>query len=62
MIARFKDRASAVKKRNLPPVAGEERERFIEQAENDYMDFSIIANSDADLSDGVLTLKIDLNQ
>ena len=35
MIARFKDRAMAVKKRPLPPVAGEERQRFIEQAQLD---------------------------
>ena len=33
MIKRFKDRAAAVKKRDLPPVGGEERQRFIAQAQ-----------------------------
>jgi hypothetical protein len=32
LIARFRDRAHAVKGRPLPPVAGAERDRFIEQA------------------------------
>jgi hypothetical protein len=60
MVARFRERAAAVKRRNLPPVAGEERQRFIEQAETDFMDFSIIADAEAALDDGVLTLRIDL--
>ena len=29
MIARFKDRAAAVRKRPLPPVAGEERQLLL---------------------------------
>jgi len=60
MLARFKDRAAAVKKRNLPPVAGEERTRFIEQAKVDYMDYAIIADAEAHLEDGILTLTVDL--
>jgi len=60
MLARFKDRAAAVKKRNLPPVAGEERTRFIEQAKVDYMDYAIIADASARLEDGILTLTVDL--
>jgi len=60
MLARFKDRAAAVKKRNLPPVAGEERTRFIEQAKVDYMDYAIIADATARLEDGILTLTVDL--
>ncbi len=60
MIARFKERAAAVKRRNLPPVAGEERTRFIEQAKLDYLDYAIIADADASLEDGILTLTIDL--
>lgn len=60
MLARFKERASAVKKRNLPPVAGEERTRFIEQAKIDYMDYAIIADAEGRLEDGILTLTIDL--
>jgi len=60
MIARFRERASAVKKRNLPPVAGEERTRFIEQAKTDFMDYSIIGDATGTLEDGILTLTVDL--
>ena len=60
MIARFGERAKAVKSRNLPPVGGDERQMFIKQAEEDFMDFSMVADADAELVDGVLTLKIDL--
>lgn len=60
MIARFKDRAAAVRKRPLPPVAGEERQLFIAQAETDFMDFAIIGDAQATLEDGVLTLRINL--
>ncbi|MDQ1520511.1 MAG: hypothetical protein QOI55_1584, partial [Actinomycetota bacterium] len=31
MIGRFRDRAAAVRERGLPPVAGADRERFIQQ-------------------------------
>jgi len=60
MIARFKDRAAVVRKRPLPPVAGEERQLFIAQAETDFMDFAIIGDAQASLDDGILTLRIDL--
>jgi hypothetical protein len=60
MISRFRDRAQAVRNRSLPPVAGEERMRFIRQAEVDYQDFAIIGDAQGTLEDGVLTLKIDL--
>lgn len=60
MIARFKERAKAVKDRPLPPIAGEERNRFIEQAQADFMDFAIIGDAEASLDEGILTLRIDL--
>ena len=60
MIARFKERATAVKKRNLPPVGGDERQMFIKQAEEDFMDFGIIGNAEGSLDDGILTLTVDL--
>ena len=60
MIDRFRDRAEAVQKRNLPAVGGEERRLFIEQAERDFMDFSIIADALPTMEDGVLNLAIDL--
>jgi hypothetical protein len=60
MLERFRDRAAAVKNRNLPPIGGEERARFIEQAQNDFQDFAIIGDAAATLNDGILTLTIDL--
>ena len=60
MIARFKARAQAVKQRPLPPVAGEERQQFIEQAKLDYQDFAMIGDAEAGIEDGILTLRIDL--
>ncbi len=60
MLARYKERALAVKKRNLPPVAGPERTRLIEQAQADFQDFAIIADADATIEDGILTLRVDL--
>ena len=60
MIKRFRERADAVKKSNLPAVGGEERRLFIEQAERDFMDFSIIADASVTMDDGILTMTIDL--
>jgi hypothetical protein len=60
MIQRFRDRAAAVKQRPLPPVAGEERMQFIEQSQRDFQDFAIIGDAEAELVDGVLTLRVDL--
>jgi hypothetical protein len=60
MLKRFQDRAHAVRNRPLPPIAGEERTRFIEQAQNDFQDFAIIGDAEASLDDGILTLRVDL--
>jgi hypothetical protein len=60
MLARFRDRATAVKRRPLPPVAGEERQQFIAQAQLDYQDFAIIGDASGSVEDGVLVLRIDL--
>jgi hypothetical protein len=60
MLARFRERATAVKGRPLPPVAGEERQRFIQQAQSDFMDFAIIGDATASIEDGILVLRVDL--
>jgi limonene-1,2-epoxide hydrolase len=60
MIERFRNRATAVRNRPLPPIAGEERTAFIRQAQLDYQDFAIIGDAAAALENGVLTLTIDL--
>jgi len=60
MIARFRERAAAVKQRPLPPVAGEERTHFLQQAKVDFQDFAIIGDAEGTLQDGVLVLRVDL--
>jgi len=60
MIARFRERAGAVKKRPLPPVAGEERQQFISQANSDFQDFAIIGDAVGTIEDGFLVLRVDL--
>jgi hypothetical protein len=60
MLQRFRDRARAVRERPLPPVAGPERQRFVEQAERDFQDFAIIGDARWEFDDGVLTLRVDL--
>lgn len=60
MIQRFRERAAAVRSRPLPPVAGEERSRFVEQAQTDFQDFAIVGDAQASLEDGILTLRVDL--
>ena len=61
MIERFRDRAQAVKERPLPPVAGSERKKFIDQAETDYMDFALVGNATWVADDEYLVLRIPLN-
>jgi len=60
MLKRFRDRATAVRNRPLPPIAGEERTAFIRQAQLDFQDFAIVGDATATIDDGVLTLRIDL--
>jgi hypothetical protein len=60
MIGRFRDRAAAVRKRNLPPVGGEERTRLVAQAQTDFQDFAIIGDAEGTIEDGILVLRVDL--
>lgn len=60
MIQRFKERAHAVKQRPLPPVAGDERTRFVQQAQTDFRDFAIIGDASGTIEDGFLVLRVDL--
>src|SRR6476619_6957134 len=59
MLARFRERAAAVERRNMPPVAGEERMRFIEQAQLDFQDFAIVGDATWTFVAGVLTPTVD---
>lgn len=60
MIQRFQDRATVVKDRPLPPVAGAERQKFIEQAQTDYTDFALVAKSKWSVEENRLVLRISL--
>ncbi len=60
MLERFRERATAVQERGLPPVAGEGRKMLIEQAESDYTDFALVGNAAWTVEDGNLVLRIPL--
>lgn len=60
MVQRFRERAAAVKRRQVPPVEGEARRDFIRQAELDYTDFAVIGDAEVSVDDGVLVLRVDL--
>lgn len=60
MLARFRERAEAVRSRPLPPVAGPDRQRFMDQAQSDFLDYALIGDATWEFTDGVLTLRVDL--
>lgn len=60
MLERYAQRAKAVRERPLPPVAGEERKKFVEQAETDFTDYSLVSNATWEIDDAHLILKIPL--
>jgi hypothetical protein len=60
MLERFRERADAVQRRPLPPVAGAERQQFLERAQLDFQDFAMVGDATWTFVDGVLTLTIDL--
>ncbi|MEX0699335.1 MAG: hypothetical protein WD651_11090 [Acidimicrobiia bacterium] len=60
-IERFRRRAEAVKERGLPPVAGEERRRFIEQAQTDFTDYALVGAATWSVDESHLVLRIPLS-
>lgn len=61
LLDRYKERAEAVKNRSIPPVGGDDRMAFVKQAEIDYQDFMIIADSEVEITEEYLILKFKLN-
>jgi len=61
LIARYQQRAQAVKERGLPPVAGDERKLLIEQAEKDFLDYALIAAASWTVEGDELILRIPLH-
>ena len=60
MVARFRERAAAVRRRGLPPVEGAERQLILRQMQLDFQDFAMLGDAVGSLEDGILTLRIDL--
>jgi hypothetical protein len=60
-LQRFEDRAQAVRDRGVPPLEGEARKSFIEGAERDYFDYSLIASASWSVEDGNLVLRMPLS-
>ena len=60
MIERYADRAQAVRDRPLPPVAGAERKKFVDQAETDFTDFLLVSRASWKVEDDNLVLTIPL--
>ena len=61
LLDRYKERAEAVKNRSIPPVGGDDRMAFVKQAEIDYQDFMIIADSEVEITEEYLILKFKLD-
>ncbi len=57
---RFRLRAAAVQERGIPPLEGSARRKFIEQAELDYTDFSLVAAAEPSVEGDHLVLRIPL--
>ena len=60
MVARFRERAEAVRNRGLPPIEGPDRQRYLEQARADFMDYAMLGDAEASIDDGILVLRVDL--
>lgn len=60
-LARFRTRAQAVKERGIPPLEGEARQQFIQQAEKDYLDYLLVGSASWTTEDGSLVLRIPLS-
>ena len=61
LIDRYRKRAQAVRDRGLPPVAGDERKMLIAQAEQDFLDYSLIGAASWSVEGDELILRIPLH-
>tara|TARA_R110000824_G_scaffold7817_1_gene35290 strand:+ start:626 stop:898 length:273 start_codon:yes stop_codon:yes gene_type:complete len=59
-VARFVERAEAVRNAGMPPLEGVARVKWRQQRQLDYQDFAMVGDCDASLDGGVLTLVVDL--
>ena len=59
-IERFRQRAAAVRERGIPPVEGEARRRYIAAAEQDYLDYALVAGAQGVVEGEHLVLRLPL--
>ena len=57
---RFRQRAAAVKERGVPPLEGEARRKFLAAAQQDFIDYSLVADADTAIEGDHLVLRIPL--
>lgn len=57
---RFKERAEAVRERGIPPLEADARRAFVAQAENDFLDYSLVGNAAWSVEGDYLVLRIAL--
>jgi hypothetical protein len=41
-------------------VAGNERTKFLDQAQSDFQDFGLLSDAEGAIEDGILVLRVDL--
>ncbi|GBE24022.1 MAG TPA: hypothetical protein ENG98_04965 [Actinobacteria bacterium] len=61
-LARFEERARAVKDRGVPPIEGDARRVFIDRMKVDYMDYALVGAAQWSLEDDHLVLRIPLSE
>ncbi|NNC75575.1 MAG: hypothetical protein HKN93_08710 [Acidimicrobiia bacterium] len=59
-LARFQERAAAVRERGIPPLEGEARRSYVAQMETDFTDYSLLGSAEWAVEDGNLVLRIPL--
>jgi hypothetical protein len=59
-IERFRQRAAAVRERGIPPLEGAARRRYVEAAEQDHLDYSLVASAAWSVEGDCLVLRIPL--
>jgi len=57
---RFRQRAAAVRERGVPPLEGEARRKFLAGAQQDFVDYSLVADAAVAIEDGTLVLRVPL--
>lgn len=57
---RFRQRAAAVKERGVPPLEGDARRKFLAGAQQDFVDYSLVADAEVSVEDGALVLRVPL--